>query len=135
MKQIPYYKLKSYLMREHGYTEEEAIHSIKELRKANPKIRQAFAVFWKTGKLPDKPILNMNAKSLMKERGMDELGALLAISWLDSEPRSARWTLMHPINEVKVSKSDIELLYRIARNNNWELDKDISEEDTSDISV
>lgn len=131
---ISYKKLKRYLTQELGYTDEEAARAIDGLRGADGEVQQAFAQFWSTGEEPAE-VGGMKITDLKRLRELDFVAALLAVDYLKKSPRAARWSLMHARGGMKITQNDLELLRRIARENNWDLDGGQGEENTEDLVI
>lgn len=131
---IPYIRLKAYMQNDLKYTSKEAAHAISRLRKAGAEVQKGFSAYWKTGVIPQTPINGIRIDKLMELRGMDIVAAFLAADSLKRKPQGTKWFLTHPVDIRRTTPEDLELLEKLARDNHWDLDKDVPIEDTSDLS-
>lgn len=130
---IPYQKLKAYLKEELHYTDEEAAHTIRQLRHADPKVKQAFGRFWESGEIPRTPINGIRVDQLMELRGLDAVAAFLAAEAMKRKSGLIRWVLTHPLDIRQTTAEDLQLLNQLAQDNGWNLDLAIGVEDETDL--
>lgn len=133
--EISYQKLKTYLKRELHYTDEEAIHTIGQLRQADPEVKRAFGHFWESGEIPRTPINGVRVDQLMELRGLDVVAAFLAASAMKRKPSIIRWVLTHPLDIRRTTEEDLQLLDKLAQENGWNLDQGVGAEDETDLRL
>lgn len=130
---ISYQKLKAYLKEELRYTDEEAVHTIGQLRQADLEVKQAFGRFWESGEIPRIPINGVRVDQLMEMRGLDAVAAFLAAAALKRKPGVIRWILTHPLDIRQTTTEDLRLLDQLAQENGWDLDRAVGAEDEADL--
>lgn len=133
---LSYNRLKNYMIDMLGYNENEAISTIKALRKTDPKVLSAFCSWFYSGEFPKKPLFGVNVKALSEYRNLDPIVTFLTVDWVAREPKEAKQALSHAHDTIIV-KDIAEELDKYMNDKGWEIPKPpvLEPEDTSDIVV
>jgi len=131
---LNYWALKSALMNEWKYSQQEAKHQIAELRRMEPRIVHAFLEWRRTKALPAERINGMSVQDIITHDQVDPYAAFLSWNWLALEPEEAYYALNHPVDTMEITENDKDQLRRIARQRGWKIDEPEEPEDTSDLS-
>lgn len=81
------------LVKEFGYSSDDAEAVAGNLVATQPQVQDAFLHWWKSGEIPALEVEQYNVQRLVDEYDMNPIAALLTLDWLIREPEDALATL------------------------------------------
>lgn len=81
------------LLKNEGYPSYMIGDTITKLEMLQPIVAKQFDSWVDSGMFPDLSIEGISFAKLVKERGMNPIGAFLALDWLAREPETAKTSL------------------------------------------
>ncbi len=135
---VKYWKLKKYLVDELNYDELTARKTITEVRKLDQEILHEFLVWFNSNseEIPDLSFNGVSLKDIVEIRGTDIVSAFVDLNWIKNDPLRAKYVLGKPLDDMKITESDKDIIREIARKKNWKLKEELNNpENVSDIKA